>query len=91
MANVTLREVAGNYVLYDARGNEILTIDGVNRLVSFAPGSGLVAPLHVDLTDLAAEVTALTYLVAAIPAADQEDSETVWNDGRVLKVSSAGA
>lgn len=30
-------------------------------------------------------------MLDAIPAADQEDSETVWNDEGTLKVSSAGA
>lgn len=29
-------------------------------------------------------------ILAAVPTADQEDGETIWNDEGVLKVSSAG-
>lgn len=43
----------------------------------------------VNLAKLASEVTDLLDLLSAIPTADQNDSETIWNDGGVLKVSSA--
>lgn len=43
--------------------------------------------------DIAANIpsAAQAAMLDAIPAADQEDSATVWNDEGVLKVSTAGA
>jgi hypothetical protein len=52
-ANVLIREVGGNLVFYDRSGNEIVTIDGENRRLSFPPASGLVTPEHIDATDIA--------------------------------------
>lgn len=44
----------------------------------------------VTREQLEAEVEDLLEIVEDIPAADAEDSATVWNDAGVLKVSSAG-
>lgn len=45
----------------------------------------ILEALEINGTDLQDIVT----LINAIPTADQNDSETIWNDGGVLKVSSA--
>lgn len=47
--------------------------------------------LDENVTDakLTAATQALLALIDAIPAVDAEDGETIWNDGGVLKVSSA--
>lgn len=39
---------------------------------------------------IAENIGPLLSLVAAIPTADAEDGETIWNDEGVLKVSSSG-
>lgn len=41
VANVSSRYVAGNLVFYDVSGNEIFTIDGTNRKMTFPSGSAL--------------------------------------------------
>jgi hypothetical protein len=47
----------GDVIIYDERGNEILTIDmsASGRKVTFAPGAGLATPEHIDTADLADE------------------------------------
>lgn len=51
------------------------------------------ATVTIAEADLTANIpsAAQAAMLDAIPAADQEDSATVWNDEGVLKVSGAGA
>ena len=47
---------------------------------------------RADVLDAAlVTVNAVLAVVSAIPTVDPEDSSTIWNDGGVLKVASAGA
>ena len=48
-----------------------------------------VANVAVAASDTAAATASAVAIIAAIPATDQEDSATVWNDVGVLKVSTA--
>jgi hypothetical protein len=91
---------------FDPIGEEVviptgsgLTVDGDSYVVTAPDGVTIevngddelaVVEGGIGLAHLASAVTDLLDLVAAIPTADQEDGETVWNDGGVLKVSSAG-
>ena len=63
-----------------------------NRPVKIVSGDNGTA-LDVDGVDVKTKLTALQTqadIIAAIPTTDQEDSSTIWNDGGVLKVSTAG-
>lgn len=72
-ANVLVREVEGNLVLYDNAGNEILTVDGENRRVSFAPGAGLAAPLAIQATDIEDDTITRAKLVTESKFVDLEE------------------
>lgn len=52
---------------------------------------GNAVSVEIAESDLIANIpsTAQAAMLDAIPAADQDDSSTIWNDGGVLKVSTA--
>lgn len=53
-------------------------------------GEATVVGLNGSATAVTgAELTAAEAIIAAIPTADPEDGETVWNDNGVLKVASS--
>lgn len=63
---------------YRAQGGDEFVVKSGGKLTVESGGE-----LEVSGTDWAA-------ILAAIPTSDQEDSSTIWNDGGVLKVSTAG-
>lgn len=87
---------SGGRVLVESGGS--IEVEGTTYVVTEPDDTTLevaadvlqVKDAGIDLAKLASEVTDLLALLSAIPTADAEDGETIWNDGGVLKVSSSG-
>lgn len=81
----SVREVGGNLVAYDQAGDEIATLDMVNRRVTFPPASGLVTPEQIDASDIADEA------VTEAKLADEAVTEAKIADGSVTAAKVTGA
>lgn len=78
----------GSHVTGDPRIKMVLDDSGIGTIDFLTNGEKIEAELET-VSGQSADITAALALIAAIPVTDQDDSETIWNDEGVLKVSSA--
>jgi hypothetical protein len=79
----------GNLYFYDKSGNVIFYIDGTNRSMVFASGSGLTAPTAIDATDIAAG--AVTYDKVTITAGTVLAGTKTTDIASLVDISAEGA
>src|SRR3990172_3932959 len=81
LALVRTEWINGNLVFYDKNGDEIFTIDGVNRKVSFNSAAGLDAPVAIEATDIATGAVTATKLGAGAAIAQKIGLEVINKTG----------